>query len=500
MKLTVEKGDLAKFRCDLLVVNEFEGVKRPGGATGAVDKALGGWITDAVSGEEFSGKAGSTLLLHSHGEIPATRVLVVGLGKQDKFDLEVVRKAAGTAISVAKKLKAKRVGTLLHGAGIGGLKPADAAEALAVGSLLADYDYTGYFSKPDEDRSHKILSLTVVEHEAKKIPDIQSGLEVGTIIAQATNQARDLINTPSNRMTPEDLAARARAIGKEISAVKVMILGPKDIKEKGMGAYWSVAQGSKQEPRLLVLRYDGGGRETYGFVGKGITFDSGGISLKPSKKMSDMKYDMSGGAAAMEAVWAAAKMKLKKRVVAVIPATENMPGGGASKPGDVVTTLSGKSVEIINTDAEGRLVLSDGLAYAKKLGATRLVDIATLTGACVVSLGDHAFAILGNNDKFIDAVRQASTKAGERCWQLPLYDEYRDYLKSDVADIANCTEHGKAGTSVGAVFLKEFVGDTQWVHLDIAGTAWNEGGSGYLGKGATGSAVRTLIELLRGRD
>ncbi|MBI5399395.1 leucyl aminopeptidase [Candidatus Saganbacteria bacterium] len=491
MKILVKSGSVSKFKCDLLAINLFSGVKSPGGATGVVDKSLHGAISALIKSGEITGKLGEVNLIHTQGKLPATQVIVVGLGESKDFDLDRVRIAASAVIREAKRIKAKKVATIVHGAGLGGLELPAAAQALVEGSLLGAYHFPGY-AKEKDDSFFQVQDLSVIELAPAKIKAIVSGLKVGEIISQAVNNARDLINAPANVVTPTYLANQA----KKIAGVEVQVLGLAEAKKLGMDAYYSVSKGSKEPAKFIAIKY-GQGKPEIALVGKGITFDSGGISIKPANKMWQMKTDMSGAAAVLETMRAIAKLGIRKNVVGLLPCTENMPAGDAQKPGDVVGSLSGKTIEILSTDAEGRMVLADAITYAKKLGVKQIIDVATLTGACVIALGDVASGIMGNDQPLVELLISAGKRSGEKLWQLPLFDEYKEYSKSDIADIKNCTEQGKASTSIGGLFLQLFAEDTKWAHIDIAGTAYLDSERGYLVKGATGVMVRTFIEYLR---
>ncbi len=492
MKIKIENISVLDVKCDLLVVNIFVGITKPGGATAAVDKKLKGAIVNLIKSKEISGKLGETNLIHTQGKLPATQVLVIGLGESNKFELDKARIAAGAAIAQAKKIKAKNVATVVHGAGVGGLDLQQAAQALVEGSLIGLYKYAGYATKKD-DSFFTVQLMIIAENQKNKIAKIKQGVKTGTIIADSVNNARDLVNGPANRVTPTYLLAQA----KKVAGVTTKAFSLKQAKAMGMEAYYSVSKGSKEPAKFIVMKY-GKGKPEIALVGKGITFDAGGISLKPSRKLWEMKIDMSGAAAVLETMRAISKLGVRKNVVAILPCTENMPDGEAQKPGDVVGSLSGKTIEIISTDAEGRMVLADGISYAKKLGVKKIIDVATLTGACVSALGDAASGIMGNDQQLIDQIIDAGKVSGEKLWQLPLYEEYEGYSKSDVADIKNCAQQGKAGPSIGGLFLKLFAEDTDWVHLDIAGTAFLDKGRGYLSDGATGVMVRTLTSWLMG--
>lgn len=493
MKIRVECGDLSALKCDLLVVNEFEGVKKPGGATGAADTALGGMISKLTRDGEIDGKLGKVTILHCTGKLQARKVAVVGLGSRKKFDLEAVRTASAAAIKKAREVKAKTVATIIHGAGIGGLDPEEAAKAVVEGSVLGVYKFPGY-AKEKEEPDFIVEQLILIDRNREKIKGITGGARIGLIIAEAENHARDLVNEPSNRMTPTAFSTLAAKIAK-INGLKFTLIDPK---KAGMGAFWAVAKGSNEPPRLVAVEYRGAPRskEKIALIGKGITFDSGGISLKPSKKMYEMKTDMAGAAAVLGTMSLLADLKPRKNVMGVFPLTENMPSGHATKPGDVVRSLSGYAIEVTNTDAEGRMILADAITYAKERGATQIIDVATLTGGCITALGDAASGVIGNDQQLVDRILKAGNLCGQKMWQLPLYDEYKDDIKSDIADLKNSAGTGKAQPSSGAAFLAKFVGDTPWAHIDIAGTAYLEEGHGYLPEGATGVPVRTLIEFL----
>ena len=492
MKIRVEQAALESFKCDLLAVNIFEGEKKLSGATAAADQELNGLISRLIRAGEITGKLGATTLIHC-GTGPVGKFVVVGLGKKDKLDLEAVRTAAAAVIKQAKKVKAKTVASIIHGAGCGCLDSAQAAKAMVEGSVLGVYEFTGY-AKEKETPDWQVERLILLDSDAKKIKPFTRGAKLGLIIAEAENHARDLVNQPSNKMTPTAFAELAKKIAK-INGLKFLSLDPA---AEGMEALMSVAKGSDQPPHFVTLEYKGnpGSQEKIALIGKGITFDSGGISLKPAKNMDEMKSDMAGAAAVLGTMSLLADLKPKKNVLGLIPLTENMPSGHATKPGDVVGSLSGYTIEITNTDAEGRVILADAITYAKERGATRIIDVATLTGGCITALGDAATGVMGNDQALLDEIIKTGNACGQRMWQLPLYDDYKKALKSSVADLKNTSGTGKASPSSGAAFLAKFVGDTPWAHLDIAGTAFLDKGRGYLPAGATGVPVRTLIEFL----
>ena len=500
----VRVQDLLAYRGDALIVNLFEGVTKPGGATGAVDQALGGLISHAIAQGEFQGKAGTTLLLHTQGKLKADRVLVVGLGKQEKCGPDAVRSVTGEALRLLRRHRCRSVGTILHGTGTGGLGFPEAAQAVTEGALLGLYTFDRYKQKKDDDDHWQIQELTLLVRDRSHMAEVRAAAAAGQVITRAVNLARDLVNEPSNALTPQALAARARAVAKA-GRLTCQILERRAVERLGMGAFLGVAQGSSRPPVLIVLSYRGGrGKQVeLGLVGKGITFDSGGISIKPSEGMEQMKGDMAGGAAVIAALGAVAELKPAINVTAIVPACENLPSGSALKPGDVVRVMDGKTIEVVNTDAEGRLILADALCYARKLGCQRLVDAATLTGACVVALGSVRSGAFTNDQGWMDRVRAAAEAVGEKIWQLPMDDDYDEQIKSDVADIKNIGGR-KGGAITAAKFLARFAGETPWVHLDIAGTAQAEKETGFTPKGATGIPVRTLIrlalDLARGGD
>jgi leucyl aminopeptidase len=415
------------------------------------------------------------------------RALVVGLGGRDDFVPECARVAAAIAARTAGSLDASSLALR----GPEDEDPAAVASAMVEGAILASYRFDRFKSKEDEeDRDSKGLAeITLIAAGG-----LGAAVEAARIGAEAENFARELQDLPSNVVTPSYLAGRASAIAEEHDSVTCEALGRDEVKEKGMGGLVAVSQGTSEEPRLIVLRYRGGGDETLGLVGKGVTFDSGGISIKPAASMHEMKMDMSGAAAVLETVSAIAKLELPIDVLAVIPSTENLPSGTAVKPGDIITQLNGKTVEVNNTDAEGRLILADALAYAVELGADRIVDLATLTGAVLIALGSTYAALISNDDEFAAQVEAAATRTGELAWRLPLHPEYKDLTKGTAADLTNASAKRKAGTIYAGSFLEEFVDGRPWVHLDIAGTAWDVGRE-YVGKGPTGYGVRLLIAL-----
>ncbi len=489
MHITSDSREFFEIDCDALVLPVFEGEQPDTGVLLEIDKRTNGLIRSLIESGEFSGKQGETAYLHRPGEIKASRVVLFGVGKPADVTIDVVRKTAGAAARLLRGKKVKRFAIVRRSQ----LPLGDAAQAAVEGALLALFEPGKYHTsdKPEDSLEEMILVTTEGDSE-----QLRNAIERGRIIAEATNFARDVINEPSNIMTPTELARRAEETATTYQ-LGIDVLDTAQMTDLGMGALLGVAQGSEEPPKLIVLSYNAPNKceETIAIIGKGITFDTGGISIKPADGMERMKYDMAGGATTIAAMRAIAQLKPAVNVIGLVPATENMPGGRAQRPGDVVRSMNGKTIEVINTDAEGRLVLADALTYAKKLGATRIVDLATLTGAVSIALGDVNVAILGNDQDWIDEVVAASKQAGERLWQLPLDREYREQIKSEIADIKNVGGR-KAGTITAAWFLREFVDETPWAHLDIAGTAWNETAKPYLSIGPTGVCVRTLVNLV----
>jgi leucyl aminopeptidase len=460
--------------------------------TGADTVAIGIFEGEAIAHDVADGvlqalvdsgeaRPGLRKLAVTHAE--GRRYVLAGLGARDAFDAERARVAAASVVSRARELGTRKLcWELPHRV------EDDVAAGFVEGTLLAAYAYRAHkTAKPEEQR---LEQLALSAHH-----DVSEAVDRARTVAAAANAARDLQNSPANELTPTRLAERARALAEE-TGMTVEVMGREEIEAAGMGAFAAVARGSDEEPRLITLRHepDGAAGPLLGLVGKAVTFDSGGISLKPGTKMSEMKFDMSGGAAVLEGIGAIARLELPVRVVAVIGATENLPSGHALKPGDIVRAKSGTTIEIINTDAEGRLVLADCLTHAIEQGAERLVDFATLTGAIVTTFGDTHAGLFGSDDAWCEAVGEAGLRAGELVWRLPLHEDYAKAIEGRYADIVNAVENRKAGSIVAAEFLKRFTGDVPWAHVDIAGTAWDTG-KAYAAKGGTGFGVRLIVQL-----
>jgi leucyl aminopeptidase len=474
LNVDVKQLGIGEADAELLAVGLFEGEELP----------------EPIAGAPGSGDAKGAFkkLARAYPE-GATRTIVIGLGKADDFDAERARVAAAIVAKEAGQLEASSLAWLLPAS----RQDAAIAEGLVTGTVLGSYRFDRFISKdPDDPLPPAIDSLTLLGPEA-----LAGAAQAALACAEAQNRARDLQSLPSNVATPSYLAERAEEIAAGSEALSAEVLGREEIAAKKMGGLIAVSQGGEEEPRLIVLRYAGGGSgPTLGLVGKGVTFDTGGISIKPSAGMHEMKMDMSGAAAVLEAVGAIAELKLPIDLIAVVPSTENMPSGTAIKPGDVITQYNGKTVEVNNTDAEGRLILADALSYCAELGAERLIDLATLTGAVLVALGSTYAAVIANDDEMAGAVEQAGAATGELVWRLPLHPEFKEMMKGTVADLSNLGSKREAGTITAAAFLEEFVGETPWAHIDIAGTAWDVGRE-YTGKDASGYGVRLLVELAR---
>jgi leucyl aminopeptidase len=504
MQVAVKEGRVEQQAAEALIVLHMEGDKALSGDAVAIDRALDGAVREVVKTGEFEGKLGESLLFHTQGKVPAKRMVLVGLGKKKDLRLDAVRQAMGYAAKRVRQAKAATFHVAVPNLAITEASTVDIAQAMTEGAILGCYQFTEYRGD-NGDRPKDVERMTLVTPQEAQLKPMAEGIRRGVASAEATVFVRDLCNHPSNVMTPTRIANEAKAIAKE-SGVTLKVLEQKDMEQLGMGALLGVARGSHEPPKFIILEYRGqargNGRGARGgnqapvvLVGKTITFDTGGISLKPAENMEQMKADMTGGAEVLATVRAAARLKLPLRLIGILPATENMPGGRAMKPGDIVKTLSGKTVEVQNTDAEGRLILSDGLAYALRYKPAALIDIATLTGACMVALGQFAAGLFGNDEKLKEQVRKAGLRSGERVWEMPLWDEYFEQLRSDVADMRNIGGRG-GGMITAALFLSKFVGDCPWVHLDIASTDWSERERAYIPKGPTGIGTRLLIQYL----
>jgi len=492
MKLHVSGEKPERARVDALVLPVYtDGAASA--AVDAVDRKLGGVIDELRSSGEIKGREGEEQTLAAvNGKLGAKRVIVVGLGSRADITPASLSRYAGLGVRTAARRNAGTLAIVLPD----GL-PFDlteAGEAATEGALMATFDPSPYRSRR-ETKPDSVKSVTLIAGGASAAKQLGDGVARGLILGEAANLAREMVNTPSNDMTPTNLAERAVGLGKK-HRLKVTVLDVPAMRRLGMGSFLSVAAGSNEPPKMIAMEYRGDpkSKTVLGLVGKGITFDTGGISLKPALDMDAMKGDMAGGATVIAAMSAIAQLKPKANVIGIVAASENMPGGRATKPGDVVRAMNGKSIEIINTDAEGRLVLADGLCWARKLGATHLVDIATLTGAAVIALGHSTTGVMSNDRELVDLFHKAARPFGERYWELPLFPEYAELIRSPIADMKNSGGR-PAGTIFGAMFIKEFVEDRPWIHLDIAGTSWAEKEAGHIVKGPTAVGLRPMVAL-----
>lgn len=495
MKSLAITGNFPEANVEALAVVVFKGEKATSADLKELDKISGGLIASVIAADEFKGDAGETALLRyaPSGKIKAGRLLLIGVGDKSEYKANNVAAVAGTAVRYLQKLKVKSFALLPRCDG----NAVEIGQFAMQGSITSQFELDKYKSA---DKSKPTVNSVTLCIEGAKAADIKSGLSRGQIIGESMNFTRDLANEPPNVLTPTEMANRAAKMAKE-TGLKCEILDEAKMTKMGMGSLMSVSIGSEQPAKMIVLRYTPARStakkgEMLALVGKGITFDTGGISLKPGEGMEAMKYDMSGGATVIGTMRAIAMLKPTVPVLGVVAAVENMPDGKASRPSDVVTAMNGKTIEILNTDAEGRLILADAVAYAEKQGATCIIDLATLTGAVIVALGDQNTGVMGNDQGLMDEIIACGKENGEGFWQLPVSKEYSKQIKSDIADIKNIGPRGKAGTIMGAVFIQEFVDKAKWAHLDIAGTAWADGVKPHQAKGPTGVAVRSLLTLV----
>jgi leucyl aminopeptidase len=493
MQIRIEKGTAEKFPCELLLLFSFELPEPLEGPVQNIDSEWKGFISTLMKQGDFKGELFERKLLHTQGALPAKRVLLTGLGKKGEFDLEKWRGASSKAGQFIRDAGIKQFAFQLKK--VESYSEEELAESFVTGLVLGAYQYNE-FKTIDRDKIKEIGEVILLGKAASEVKSLGDGSGRGKIVSEAVCMARDLVNGPSNKITPTVLSEKAQQIAKEHD-MEIQVLEVNEAETMGMGAFTAVAKGSQEPGKFIVLEYNKGkGLDTIALVGKGITFDSGGISIKPSEGMDRMKDDMSGAAAVLATMQAASKLRLRLHLVGVIPATENLPSGKAYKPGDILKTLSGQTVEVISTDAEGRLILSDALTYSLRYQPKAIIDLATLTGACVIALGDYVIGLFGNDESLVKRVEEASGKTGEKVWRLPLLDEYFEYLKSDAADFRNVGTRA-AGAIIGGIFLSKFVPKIPWVHLDIAGPASIEKERPYIPKGGTGVGVRLLVQLLR---
>ncbi|MEP6848334.1 MAG: leucyl aminopeptidase [Acidobacteriota bacterium] len=495
MKLTGINGNFTGANTAVLALPVFKNEKAASAALKDLDKITGGLVSGLMKAEGFKGDAGQTALIRfaPKGKVKASRLLLIGVGDKSDYKISDVACVSGTATRYLRSRGLKNFAFLPRFDG----DAVEIAQNAASGFITSQFELDKYKTK---DRNDKTVNSLTVCIDGAKAADIKAGLDRGKIIGESINFTRDLANEPPNILHPTEMARRAQEMAKEVG-IKCEVLDEAKMEKLGMGSLLSVSLGSSQPAKLIVLTYTPAKStaptgEMLALVGKGITFDTGGISIKPAEGMDAMKYDMSGGATVIGTMRSIGLLKPTVPVMGVIAAVENMPDGNASRPADVVTASTGKTVEILNTDAEGRLVLADAVAYAEKNGATRIVDMATLTGAVIIALGDVNTGIMGNDQGLVDEIIACGKETGENFWQLPVGKEYSKQIRSDIADIKNIGPRGKAGTIMGAVFIQEFIDKAKWAHLDIAGTAWADGARPHQAKGPTGVAIRTLLRLV----
>ena len=496
MEIKVRHAKPLNVKTDCLIVGAYEkGLK--GNLLKQLDQQLSGQINDAVRAKEFSGKLNEMLVLRPIPGMPAKRILLIGLGSLRALTTERLRQASGTAMQYLKGKRLNSIACALTFEIRSSLDFKEQIQAVTEGLLLAGYRFDRYLGETIKAESVLPKGVQLVVAKPKERSEAETHVKEAIQLCRAVNLTRDLVNEPGNSKSPAWLASQAQTMAAE-SGLKCTIFDKARLVEEKFGALLGVAQGSERGPCLIVLEHQGGGQgdSPVALVGKGVVFDTGGISLKPSEKMDQMKMDMAGGAAVIGTMMAASLLKLPINLIGVIPAVENMPSGTAIRPGDILTSLSGQTIEVLNTDAEGRLILADALTYVRRHNPRLIVDLATLTGACIIALGHQATAVLGNDQKLIRALMAAGEDCGERLWQLPLWDDYDEQIKSEVADVKNIGGR-PAGTITAAAFLKKFASGMNWAHLDIAGTAWLEDSRPYIPKGGTGVGVRLLVSFLK---
>jgi len=495
MELKILRKNLIVHKTECLIIGRFEG-RGENPLIEEIDEVMEGLISSAIKSGDFKGKLNQTVVFYSGGKLSSERILLVGLGNRREFNQDKLREASGTAASEAKKMGVKILSTSLTELATEILSPLDSAQVVVEGTMLSFYSFDD-FKTDKKEKAKKLKTLNIVlPLKHKELEKIEEGALKGQKLSESVFYARDLISNPGNVATPSYIARKTQDRAKKLG-IKTTVLEKEDMRKLAMGGLLGVSQGSSEPPKLIILEYSGSKNKDrpYVVVGKAVTFDSGGISIKPSPGMEEMKTDMSGGAAAIGAVMAAASLKLPVNVIAIVPATENLPGGRAYKPGDILTSMSGQTIEVLNTDAEGRLILADALTYAERFNPHTVIDIATLTGACIIALGNHASGLLGNNEGLKKELLKAGEETGERLWELPLWEPYKKQISSDIADMKNIGGR-EAGTITAAAFLDKFTSKYHWAHIDIAGTAWEKSGRPFIPKGAAGVGVRLVIKYL----
>jgi leucyl aminopeptidase len=495
VKILVQKGNLAETETEVAVVAHFEGDVSLGDNAAKLDKKSGGMIGEIITRGDFTGRLNEVSVIYPREQLSTKRLVLVGLGKRADFSLERLRGAFSKAAQYNRSLKVSELSTSVDFRSVN-LPLDQTTEAVLEGIILGLYRFTR-FRTIDLEEIREISTLTIMEEQEDTIEIIRAAAKTAGVISDAVLFARDIVSAPANEMTPTRLANEAMESARERN-IKCTILEEGEIREIGMNALLGVAAGSDEAPKFIIMEYHGGKSSSpvVALVGKGLTFDSGGISIKPAEKMDQMKSDMAGGAAVIAAVRAAAELGLPVNLVGLVPAVENLPSGKAYKPGDILKSFSGQTIEVVTTDAEGRLIMADALTYAGRYKPAAIIDLATLTGACIVALGDHVIGMFGTDDELKREIREAADLTGERVWELPLWEEYNELIKGDAADYKN--SGGRAGGAItAAIFLSKFTGGYPWVHLDIAGPAWLAKDKPYIPKGASGVGVRLLVQFLR---
>ncbi len=496
--VTISSDNISKYKGEALALGLFQGAKSVPAEFKALDKALGSAIGNIIQLKDFKGKLNETSILYVSGKVPVKRVILVGLGKSRGFKLDNIRQAAGTVARLAEKLSVQRLGLVLHTLLDKDQDPQLLGQAIAEGVVAGRYDYQDHVSA-NNDKTGGAMKITILESQASKVVKMNKGRRIGVIQAAGQNNARAVNNRPGNEINPPSLARHAQSMSRKYG-LKCKVFNDKQLAEMKMGGILAVGQGSSSKPRLIMMEHKGRVGKSKGpdavIVGKAVTFDSGGISLKPSLNMEAMKFDKSGGCSVLGLMTAVAQLKIPRHVVGLIPSVENLPSHTSYRPGDIIKTYSGKTVEIQNTDAEGRMILCDALSYAARMKPKVIIDIATLTGACVIALGEHHAGLFSNNDKLIEKLKAASEISGEPLWHMPSGEPYLDQMKSKIADLKNIGGR-PGGSCTAAAFLSEFIGAAAWAHIDVAAVADTEKAKPYRGIGATGFTVRTILEYLR---
>lgn len=495
VKLKARRVDILQCKTDLLALGLFSDAKTLDKLNKTVDRQLGRAIKRLLDLGDFNGKANTTAVLYGDAGIGAKRILLVGLGDKKEATLDTLRQAAACAANKAVSLKAASLSLAIHAAAGAKFDLAETGRATAEGVYFGSYRYDEYVTEGENGRTDR-LKAEIVDPDAAKVKKLSAGLATGAVIGRAQSYARTIANRPANVINPPSLAAEARKMARGLKNLTCTIFDQKQLTAKGMGGILAVGSGSRTEPRLIILKYNGAGKQPpIAIVGKAVTFDSGGISIKPSANMDQMKLDKTGGISVLATMRAIAELKPELNVYGLIPSAENMPGGSSYRPGDIVTTYSGKTVEVQNTDAEGRMILSDALAYAVEQKCETIIDVATLTGACMVALGKYMAGLMSNDDELLKKLQKAAEISGEKVWHLPSGDEYAQEMKSKIADLKNIGSRW-GGACTAAAFLRQFIGDAKWAHLDIAGMDMTEKATECSAVGSSGFGVRLLTTYI----